>query len=64
MAVATIDGVTDYQLASGDEVQVLLHQGQVLVGATHDDDAAMAALTLAEAATLASRLAELVKAGS
>ena len=64
MAAVTIDGVTNYELASGDEVQVLLHQGQVLVGAAHDGDGAMAALSLDEAAALATRLAELVKTGA
>ncbi len=69
MTIATIDGVTDYELTSGDEVQALCQQldgrpVEVLLGVAHDGYAAMAALTLAEAAALSERLAELVKVGS
>ncbi len=69
MAAAAIDDVTDYRLTSGDEVQVLSQQidgrpAEILLGAVHDGDAAMAALSLAEAAALADQLAALVKASS
>jgi hypothetical protein len=69
MSIATLSDVTDYELTSGDEVQVLRQQldgrpAEVLVGVAHDGDGAMAALTLAEAAALSERLAELVQASA
>ena len=69
MATAALSDVTDFQLAAGGKVEVLRqqltgHPTEVLFGAADNGDAVMLSLTLAEAATLSERLAELVKAGS
>jgi hypothetical protein len=69
MTTATLSDVTEYKLAAGGEVEALRQQypgrpAGVLLGVAHDGDAVMVELTLAEAATLAERLAELVRAGA
>ena len=67
MAAATISDVTDLQLTAGGEVQVLRqqlpgHPGEVLLGVTEDGEAVMVSLSLAEAACLSERLAQLADA--